>query len=338
MSSWPSPSTPSPSAPSPSTPVVQTAGVVKEYANARVLDGIDLAVDRGHIVGLIGPSGCGKTTLVRLLTGITAPTSGEVKVFGSDPTRFPASTRSRFGYMPQLPVLFPTLSVWGNLTFMSSVYGQGLRHRRRRLGELLELVELNGDRRKLLAHCSGGMQRRLALAAVLVHRPELLFLDEPTAGVDPILRARFWDHFRGLRDRGATLIVPTQYVGEAAMCDQVAVMSAGRLVTVLPPTELRRFAYGGDVVCFSMDEVLQRADVQRLAAVPGVREVRRTDVGLRFVVDDEARDVVAIEQALAGLGVTTASVEPFDPSYEDVFVAIIERDRAARGADAASAA
>jgi ABC-2 type transport system ATP-binding protein len=310
--------------------LVRTSSLVKEYGSARVLDNVELTVRRGVIVGLIGPSGCGKTTLVRLLTGVAKPTSGEVSVFGGDPTAFPVSMRSRFGYMPQLPVLFPNLSVWGNLTFMSSVYGMSLRNRRRRLRALLDLVELRGDRRKLLANCSGGMQRRLALAATLVHDPELLFLDEPTAGVDPILRARFWDHFRELRDRGVTVIVPTQYVGEAAMCDEVAVMSSGRLLAVLPPQELCRFAYGGDVLSFSMDEVVQRPDVHRLASLNGVRSVRRTDGGLQFVVDDAERDLPQLEQTLAAIGVTTPTLEAFEPTYEDMFVAIIERDRLVR--------
>ena len=316
------------------SPMVKTTKLVKQYGETRALDGVDLQVERGVIVGLIGPSGCGKTTLVRNLTGITAPTSGEVKVFGIDPARFTTSTRSRFGYMPQLPVLFPTLTVWGNLTFMSSVYGMSLRHRRRRLMGLLELVDLAGDRHKRLAHCSGGMQRRLTLAATLVHDPELLFLDEPTAGVDPILRERFWEHFRRLRDNGATIVVPTQYVGEAAACDQVAVMSAGRLLTVLPPADLRRFAYGGDVIDATFDRSLDRADMQRVANVDGVSSVRRTDSGMRLVVSDGTRVLPAVQQEMSAVGVTAATYEPFDPSFEDMFVAIIERDRSERAAEA----
>jgi ABC-2 type transport system ATP-binding protein len=229
--------------------------------------------------------------------------------------------------MPQLPVLFPTLSLWGNLSFISSVYGMKLRRRRRRLNELLDLVDLREHRRKQLSECSGGMQRRLALAAVLVHRPELLFLDEPTAGVDPILRARFWEHFRQLRDNGATIVVPTQYVGEAAMCDLVAVMSSGRLLTVVPPEGLRAFADGGDLLFYEVPEDLLRADLQRIASIDGVRSVGRTDEGVRVVVGDQQRDAPKVEAALAGLG-ATATRQEYEPSYEDLFVSIIERDRA----------
>jgi ABC-2 type transport system ATP-binding protein len=204
-----------------------------------------------------------------------------------------------------------------------------LRRRHRRLTTVLDLVDLRHDRRKLLAECSGGMQRRVSLAATLVHEPELLFLDEPTAGVDPILRARFWEHFRSLRDRGATIVVPTQYVGEAAMCDLVAVMSAGRLLTVLPPAQLRQFADGGDVLVYEVEEDLLRPDLQRLGALNGVRRVRRTDTGLHLVVGDAERDAPAVENVFAQLGAHATRLD-YDPTYEDLFVSIIERDRAER--------
>ena len=307
--------------------VVVTEGLVKSFGDDRVLDGIDLTIPRGSILGLIGPSGCGKTTLVRQLIGLDAPTEGEVRTLGEVPTKFSTSTRSRLAYMPQLPVLFPTLSLWGNLTFISSVYGMRLRGRRHRLQRLLDLVDLRGDRHKQLADCSGGMQRRLSLAAALVHDPELMFLDEPTAGVDPILRARFWEHFRTLRDEGRTIVVPTQYVGEAAMCDLVAVISSGRLLTVLPPEQLGEFAHGGHVLLYTSSDDLRRADIDRLAALDGVRRVGRTDDGLRVVVADAEVDAPRVERELDSLGVTAEKV-PFDPSYEDLFVTIVERDRA----------
>jgi ABC-2 type transport system ATP-binding protein len=308
-------------------PIAQATDLVKEYSGTRALDCVDLSVPYGVILGLIGPSGCGKTTLIRHLTGMITPTSGEVRVFGSDPAKFAPEARARFGYMPQQPSLFPTLTVWRNLEFMSSVYGMGLRGRRKRLHSLLELVDLEGDRRKLLRDCSGGMQRRVMLAATLVHDPELLFLDEPTAGVDPLLRARFWEHFRTLRERGITIVVPTQYVGEAASCDLVAVMSAGRLLAVMPPTELRRYAFGGDVLSVSLDQGMSRVDMQRLATVPGVRSITRTDAGVRLVVSDATTDGPNVVRAFESIGVPHVVPEQPEDSFEDVFVQIIERDR-----------
>lgn len=308
--------------------IATTSRLVKEFSGKRALDGIDLIVPYGVIVGLIGPSGCGKTTLVRHLVGVLAPTSGEVRVFGIDPNGMPTAARARFGYMPQQPALFPNLTVWRSMTFMSSVYGLPLRHRRRRLRRLLELVDMHKDRRKLVKHCSGGMQRRLMLAATLVHNPELLILDEPSAGVDPILRARLWEHFRELRDRGKTIIVPTQYVGEAAACDLVAVMSEGRLLALLPPADLRHFAYGGDVLAFAVDEGLSRTNLTRLLNLDGVRSIVRTDSGMRVVVDDADVARPQLIEALTALGASGVTEEVFEPTYEDVFVAIIERDRA----------
>jgi ABC-2 type transport system ATP-binding protein len=220
--------------------------VSKRFGDQDALARVDLDVSRGTILGVIGPSGCGKTTLLRVLTGIIVRDEGELTVLGSDPERFSARERRRFGYMPQLPVLFPNLSLIANLGFVASVYGMPLR-RRKRLREVLEFVDLWEHRRKRLSEASGGMQRRLALAATLVHGPELLFLDEPTAGIDPILRDRFWSRFRDLRDAGRTLLVSTQYVGEAASCDLVAVMAAGRVVVIDTPDGLRRQAYGDEL-------------------------------------------------------------------------------------------
>jgi ABC-2 type transport system ATP-binding protein len=311
----------------PPEPIAVTTNLVKEYGGTRVLDDINLSVPSGVILGLIGPSGCGKTTLVRHLTGMVTPTSGEVRVFGADPAKFAPEARTRFGYMPQQPALFPTLTVWRNLTFMSSVYGMRLRGRRERLHALLDLVDMDDDRRKLLKDCSGGMQRRLMLAATLVHEPELLFLDEPTAGVDPLLRARFWEHFRELRDRGITIVVPTQYVSEAASCDLVAVMSAGRLLAVMTPDDLRRFAFGGDVMVVSLDQDLSRADLHRIAEVPGVVKVSRTDAGVRLVVADAVENGPQIVQAFESVGAPGVVPEVLEPTFEEVFVEIIERDR-----------
>jgi ABC-2 type transport system ATP-binding protein len=305
--------------------IVETSGLTKDFGDQRALDHIDLSIAPGVVVGLIGPSGCGKTTLVRALTGIIAPTEGEVRVFGSDPARFGARERRRFGYMPQLPVLFPNLTVWNNLSFIASVYGMSVRHRRRHLKELLELVDLGPHRKKRLSECSGGMQRRLALASTLVHDPELLFLDEPTAGVDPILRERFWTHFRSLRDQGRTIVVPTQYVGEAVSCDVVAVMAHGELITVQPPERLARFAFGGDPLAVDLDGGwLSGKEVERLRTEHFIRRVRRTADGLTVVVTDADRDARRLHEMFAGAGIPVGAITPLEPSFDDIFFEIID--------------
>jgi len=305
--------------------VVDARQVTKLFGDQRALDDIDLQIPPGVIVGLIGPSGCGKTTLVRTLTGITRPTSGEVRIFGADPATFGTRNRRRFGYMPQLPVLFPNLTVWGNLCFVASVYGMSLRRRKHDLTALLDLVDMVPHRHKRLADCSGGMQRRLALAATLVHDPELLYLDEPTAGVDPILRERFWTHFRSLRDQGRTIVVPTQYVGEAVSCDVVAVMATGRILTVLPPDQLGRFAYRGDPLRVDLDNGwLSGREVARLLALPFVSAVRRTEDGLTVVVDDAEADAQRVRRFFEETSVPVGSISPLEPSFDDIFVRIIE--------------
>jgi ABC-2 type transport system ATP-binding protein len=291
-----------------------------------VLHDITIAIPSGAIVGLIGPSGCGKTTLVQILTGMITPTAGQVRVFENDPATFTVAQRTRLGYMPQLPVLFPNLTVWENLNFAASMYGVAIRGRRRRLRALLDLVDLSDHRAKKMSECSGGMQRRLALAATLVHEPQLLFLDEPTAGVDPILRERFWEHFRALRDRGRTVVVPTQYVGEAVSCDVVAVMAEGRLLVVLPPDQLAGFAYGGHPILVELDGWLPRPVLQRLRESDHVRSVQVTDAGMKVVVHGDLDDPAThLRQWLAAAGASVGEITSFEPSYADIFVEIIER-------------
>ena len=294
-----------------------------EFDSQKALDNVSFTIPPGLIVGLIGPSGCGKTTLIRALSGIIQPTGGSVRVFGLDPQSFNTRDRTRFGYMPQLPILFPNLSVRANLNFVASLYGMPMFRRRKQLLQLLELVDLAEHRSKKLADCSGGMQRRLALAATLVHDPELLFLDEPTAGVDPILRERFWTHFRSLRDRGVSSIVSTQYVGEAVSCDAVAVMAHGRLIALQPPEKLARIAYNGDPLSVELDGWLPRDELARLRALPHVRSVRHSDSGLTVVVEDQSASE-SLRQDLVASGVSVGEIRPLEPSFDDIFFEIIE--------------
>ncbi len=309
--------------------VVSCRGLVRKFGGETVLDGIDLEVAPGTIVGLIGPSGCGKTTLIRVLLGIWEPTAGTVEVLGQQPEHFSASQRARIGYMPQLTALFPNLSIWNNLRFAAALYGVRRRGRRRRLQQLLDFVGLGEDGGKLLGRASGGMQRRLALAAALVHEPELIALDEPTAGIDPILRERFWTHFQSLRDAGRSLVISTQYVGEAAECDVVAVMFAGRVLAFDTPEGLRRSVFGGDLIDVRPARGwFTGEDVEKLAAEPFVRSLERTVDGVRLVVSDATTATQLLADHLRDRDLGPVAIDQVTPDYDEIFVHLIEAAKA----------
>lgn len=296
----------------------------KRFGEVWAVRGLDLVIPEGSIVGLIGPSGCGKTTTVRMATGMYHPDEGSVALYGKAPDTLSGPERMVIGYLPQEPVLSEDLSLWENLNFLASLNGVRFR-RRRRLLDLLGLVELEDDRRKLVREASGGMKRRLALAATLTHRAPILVLDEPTAGIDPILRRRFWDHFRNLRDDGRTLIVATQYVGEAVDCDHVVLLANGGVVASGDPESLRRRAYGGDVLEIAADTVIAPSVLRDLEALDCTRSA--TAAGqrrIRLVVDDGG---AAMPQALAvfeGAGLTVVDSEEVVGDYDDVFVRLVD--------------
>ncbi len=307
--------------------IIHAQQLTKRFGEQTAVLDVNLDVPRGVIFGFIGPSGSGKTTTIRLFTGIAKPTSGELNVFGVRPDRFPPVLRERIGYMPQLFVLYPDLSVWENLSFVASLYGMGF-GRAKRMRELLDFVELTEHRHKLARQLSGGMQRRLSLAATLVHDPEVLFLDEPTAGIDPVLRAKLWDYFRDLRTRGRTLFVTTQYVGEAAYCDLVGVMRDGQLIAVETPMGLRHRALGGEFVDVRLRQPLTGDQESRLRALPFVNADLRT-LGhrhLRVTVDQADSAIPTLMRWFEENQVDVEGIEEYQPPFDDVFVELIRRE------------
>ena len=309
----------------PAEHAVEFRGTGKRYGDSWVIRNLDVAVEAGSIFGLFGPSGSGKTTAIRLLLGLVGADEGEISVLGTAPRRFKASARARIGYMPQLFVLYPELSVMENLHLVASLYGMGWLKRRMPMRQVLEFVELWEHRGKPAEQLSGGMKRRLELAAALVHGPDLLVMDEPTAGVDPILRAKFWEHFRGLRDAGRTVFVTSQYITEAEYCDRIAVLGRGELAASGTPEEVRRQVAGGEMVDVVADG-LDRRLAEQLARADGVKEVRFLAYDhLRLTVDQAN---VAIPQILATLqevGLEVKQAQEYRPNFDEVFVELMKQ-------------
>ena len=310
--------------------IVCTRDLTKSFAGITAVNHLTLEVPTGSIFGFIGPSGCGKTTSVRLLLGIYTPDSGDVQVLQESPQNFGTYERQQIGYMPQQFVLYPELSVWENLNFAASLYGVPVR-RKAQLHELLELVELNGQEKKKAGNLSGGMQRRLSLAASLIHNPQLIFLDEPTAGIDPVLRRKFWDYFQQMKEDGRTLFVTTQYVGEAAYCDYVGVMADGRLLMVETPEGLRRRALGGDIIHLHSGTYLNEAQFNTLRSQPFVFQgnaSRLRDRGIEIVVEDASVSLPLLLDWCHGQQIPVESASEYVPLFDDVFVQLIEQETA----------
>ena len=298
-------------------------GASRSFGDVHAVRDVNLSVPAGSVLGVIGPSGAGKTTTMRLMTGGLVPSEGSVTVLGEDPRRFRRRTRERIGYLPQQFTLYPYLTARENVGFIASIYGLLWFRHGRRVRRVLELVELWDVRKRLAANRSGGMQRRVELASALVHDPEVLFLDEPTAGIDPVLRAHIWEELHRLKSAGRTLIVTTQYLNEAEECDLVALISGGRLVAFAPPEQLRRDALGGHAV-----EVETEApfDARQLTGQPGVIRTSQTAPNsFQVVVDDAGTATPAVLERLAALGVDVTSAREYVPSFDDVFATLLER-------------
>lgn len=316
-------------------PVIHMTGVTRRFNGLTAIDDVSLQVPSGSILGLIGPSGSGKTTAIRMLTGTLDPSEGEVRVGGQIPRRFRRSMRERIAYMPQLFSLYRDLTAQENVGFVAALYGISWFGRTDRIRRALETVDLWDARDRRAGDLSGGMQRRLELACALVHDPQILFIDEPTAGIDPMLRQAIWAELRRLRDEGRTLLVTTQYVGEAEYCDSVALLDEGHLVANNTPEAMRAQVFGGEMLDLEAEGPV---DPELLANMPEVQSARPLGPRrLRITVEDAGIAAPRLLDAIRSAGVQVVSLEEYQPGFDDVFAELVKRRRAARAAAEAHA-
>ncbi len=299
-----------------SEPAVRARGLSRRFGEVLAVDNIDLDIPHGQIFGFLGPNGSGKTTTIRVLCGLLTPSSGEVVVLGQ---RIPAeaeAVRRRIGYMTQQFSLYADLSVEENLQFMGSIQGLGRRARRQRIDELIEQYELGDMRNRRASAMSGGQRQRLALAAATIHRPDLLFLDEPTSAVDPENRRDFWEKLFDLLESGTSILVSTHYMDEAERCHRLAILDHGRLRLEGSPEELMG-ALDNRVV--EIDGRDLRKVKNAALALPRVLSAAQQGLRLRVLLEEGEEDPCAyLRSALDGQALEIGSARP---SLEDVFVA-----------------
>ena len=312
-----------------SDPVISMSGVTRHFNGVTAVRDLALQVEPGTILGLIGPSGSGKTTTVRMLTGTLEPSEGEILVGGEDPRRFTRGMRERIAYMPQLFSLYIDLTAAENVGFVAALYGISWFGRDGKIRRALETVDLWEARNRRAGDLSGGMQRRLDLACAIVHEPEILFIDEPTAGIDPMLRQAIWDELRRMRDEGRTLLVTTQYVAEAEYCDNVALLAEGELVALDTPVAMRHRVFGGEVLEIETDAPITPELITNVAEVQSARQAApRT---LIAVVDDAGTATPRLMETITGAGIGVISLEEYQPSFDEVFAELVKERRAERG-------
>ncbi len=288
----------------------------------RAVDGVDLEIRRGEIFGLVGPDGAGKTTVLRLLAAIMDPTSGRATVAGYDTLRQGEQVKRRIGYMAQQFSLYGDLSVSENLNFYADIFGVRGPERRERIDRLIDFANLGTFRKRRAIHLSGGMQKKLALACTLIHQPEILLLDEPTTGVDPVSRREFWDILAGLHIHGTTIVVSTPYMDEAERCSRVGLMFHGRLIECDTPERIRTRT-PGELLTLRPDDLQSAARV--VSAVPGVLETQIYGDHLQVFVDVADLTQSRVVDALSGAGIRYSDLRQTQPRMEEAFISLIRR-------------
>jgi ABC-2 type transport system ATP-binding protein len=296
--------------------VIKASKLSRNFGDLKAIQNLDLEIEKGRIYGFLGPNGCGKTTAIRMLTGLLKPSSGEVEVLGFKLPKNAEKLRLHIGYMTQRFSLYDNLTVKENLQFIAKIYGLSSRERKSRIDELLMTYGLDQKKDQLAGSMSGGQRQRLGLSAATLHRPKLLFLDEPTSAVDPENRRDFWEQLFDLCDQGTSILVSTHYMDEAERCHKLAILEAGIKRADGSPEELMR-KMGANVVEVASSNL--RKLKREMLNLPNVISAAQLGARLRVLVKDEVSDPLAFLSQLDGVA-SERDLSLVRPSLEDVFV------------------
>jgi ABC-2 type transport system ATP-binding protein len=303
---------------------VEIHDLVKTFGDFVAVDHVSLQVGKGEIFGFLGPNGAGKSTTIRMLCGLLTPTAGHASVNGLDVATEPEAIRKSIGYMSQKFSLYDDLTVEENIDFFAGMYGVPREVRAERKQYVLAMANLTGRQSAMTRTLSGGWKQRLALGCAILHDPPILFLDEPTSGVDPIARGAFWGLIHDLSETGHTIFVSTHYMDEAEYCHRLALMYRGKVIALGTPAELKHGLDSHHLLNLEASDPLET--MRALEHLEGVLDVAIFGRGLHLMVDDAETTGARVRQALAAKGIAVRSLERIAPSMEDVFVALIEAE------------
>ena len=311
---------------------IKVDNLTKKFGEFVAVDHVSFSVGRGEVYGWLGPNGAGKTTTIRMLLGLLKPTAGHARVLGYDSAQEAKTMQAKVGYMSQLFTLYNDLTASENIRFYGQAYGLGRRALRRRHDEILEMAGLQGRERELTANLSGGWKQRLALGCAIVHNPQVIFLDEPTAGVDPISRREFWRLIYAMARSGITVVVTTHYMDEAELCQRVGFLSAGKLIALDTPDQLKRTQMRGHVLEIDCGDSERALRILQQAAGDGripFDEIALYGAQIHAVVPDAATFEEPVRVLLVDQGIDVRAIEWISPTLEDVFISSVKSRGAA---------
>ncbi|NQV52566.1 MAG: ABC transporter ATP-binding protein [Flavobacteriales bacterium] len=302
---------------------IEIEGISKRYGDVQALQQIDLRVGKGEIMGLIGPDGAGKSTLYRILTTLLLPDEGSASLNGYDIVKDYRHLRQILGYMPGRFSLYQDLTVEENLEFFATIFGTTIKENYHLIEEIYVQLEPFKDRQA--GNLSGGMKQKLALCCALIHKPEILLLDEPTTGVDPVSRQEFWQMLKRLNTENITILVSTPYMDEAAMCDRVALIQSGEILTTSTPANIRT-EYQGQLLSLKSQDMYHLLKTTR--SLDGVMSCYSFGERLHVTIDPETSNLEMVQSALSTKGISKVEIKPIEAGVEDIFMQLLKRSDA----------